>query len=129
MDEEEFNVIINEYYNFRGNFSDIINSSSVNLNNEVCYLIEENWIDNLKEGFNKYKNLKKKNELNEEFDYCDLLPEEEPNFINDFSSILEYIENNKKIKCLSKKLFELIYDKNELIFEVCYLNIFFGNDL
>ena len=38
MDEEEFNIIINEYYNFRGNFSDNINSSSVNLNNEVCYL-------------------------------------------------------------------------------------------
>ena len=82
MDEEEFNRIINEYYNFRSNFSDNINNSSINLSNEVCYLIEENWIDNLKKGYNEYKNLKKKNELNEEFDYSDLLPEEEPNFIN-----------------------------------------------
>ena len=127
MDEENFNIIINEYYNFRSNFSDNINNSSINLNKETYYLIEENWIDNLKEGFNKYKDLKKKNELNEEFDYYDLLPEVEPNFINDCCSILKYIENGKKIKCLSKKLFELIYGKNKLKGEN-YIKYYSGNN-
>ena len=115
MDEEEFNLILNKYYDFRSNFTNNINNSSLSLNNEDCYLIEENWIDNLKEGFNKYNNLKKTNELNEEFDYYDLLPEKDPNFINDFSSILKCIENNKKIKCLSKELLELMYDESDLI--------------
>jgi len=114
MDEEEFNLILNKYYDFRSKFSNNIINSSLSLNNEDCYLIEENWIDNLKEGFNKYNNLKKTYELNEEFDYYDLLPEKDPNFINDFSLILNCIENNKKIKCLSKKLLELIYDKSDL---------------
>ena len=128
MDEEDgFDEIMDEYYNFRSNFSDNINNSSISLSNEVCYLIEENWIDNLKEGYNEYKNLKKKNELNEEFDYSDLLPEEEPNFINDFSSILKYITNNKKLKCTSKKLFELIYEKNELKDEN-YIKYYSGNN-
>ena len=85
MDEEEINSIINEYYNFRKRFSDNINNSFINLNYETYYLIEENWFDNLKEGFNKYKILIKEIEFNKEFDYFDLFPEEDPNFINNFS--------------------------------------------
>ena len=114
MEEEKYISIMSEYYDFRSFFSDNINNPTLSLKNEDCYLIEENWIDNLKEGFNKYKNLKKKNELNRNIDYYDLLPKEDPKFINNFSTILKYIKNNKKIKCISKKLFELIYDKNDL---------------
>ena len=127
MEEEEFNSIINEYYDFRAFFSENINNSSISLNNEDCYLIEENWIDNLKEGFNKYKNLKKKNELNQNIDYYDLLPEEDPKFINNFSTILKYIKNNKNIKCISKKLLELIFEKNYLK-DYHYIKYYSGNN-
>ena len=81
MEEEEFISIINEYYDFRAYFSDNINNASISLNNEDCYLIEESWIDNLKDRFNKYKNLKKKNKLSRDIDYFDLLPEEDPKLI------------------------------------------------
>lgn len=36
MEEEEFNSIINKYYDFRVVFSDIINNNSISLNNEDC---------------------------------------------------------------------------------------------
>jgi len=127
MEEEEYNRIKKEYNNFRKRFSDNIENSSISLNNEVCYLIEENWADNLKQGFNKYKNLKENNELIQDFDYYDLLPQEDPDFINDFSSILEEITNNKKIQCISKKLFELIYDKNNLK-DYHYIKYYSGNN-
>ena len=91
------------------------------------YLIEENWADNLEQGFNKYKNLKENNELIQDFDYYDLLPQEDPDIINDFSSILEEITNDKKILCISKKLFELIYDKNDLK-DYHYIKYYSGNN-
>ena len=127
MEEEEYNSIIDEYYNFRTNFSDNINDSSISLNNEDCYLIEEIWIDNFKERHNEYKNLKKANALSEDFDYYDLLPEIDPNFINNFSTILKYIKNNKKIKCISKKLFEKIYNENDLK-DYHYIKYYSGNN-
>ena len=82
MEEEEFNSIINEYYDFRALFSDNINNTSISLDNGDCYLIEESWINNLKDGFNKYKDLKKKNKLSRDIDYFDLLPDRDPIFIN-----------------------------------------------
>ena len=127
MEEEEFNSILNEYYDFRAFFSDNINNASISLNNEDCYLIEESWIDNLKEGFNQYKNLKKKKKLSRDIDYFDLLSKEDPIFINNFSKILEYIQKDKKILCISKKLFELIYDKNDLK-DYHYIKYYSGNN-
>ena len=127
MEEEEFISIINEYYDFRALFSDNINNASISLNNEDCYLIEESWINNLKEGFNEYKNLKKKNELSRDIDYYDLLPKEDPIFINNFSEILKYVKKNKKIKCISKKLLELIYDKDDLK-DYHYIKYYSGNN-
>ena len=127
MEEDKFNSIINEYYDFRTSLSDNINNSSISLNNELCYLIEENWFDNLKEGFNEYKNLKKRNKLSENFDYYDLLPEIDPKFINNFSIILKSIKDNKKLRCISKKLLELIYDKNDLK-DYNYIKYYSGNN-
>ena len=75
MEEKEFNSIIDEYFNFRNDFTNNINNSSISLKNDNCYLIEESWIDNLKKGYNIYKKLKKANELSEDLDYYDLLPE------------------------------------------------------
>ena len=88
MEENEFNSIIDEYNDFRKFFSDNIKNNSISLDNEDCYLIKASWIDNLKEGFNEYKKLKKKNELIGVIDYYDLLPEKGPKFINNFSKIL-----------------------------------------
>jgi L-rhamnose mutarotase len=60
MEEEDFNTLLNTFFDFRTLFSNNINNASIFLNNEDCYLIEESWIDDLKKGFNEYKNLKKK---------------------------------------------------------------------
>ena len=127
MEEDEFISIINQYNNFRKSFSDNIIDSSINVNNENCYLIEENWIDNFREGINKYKNLKKENKLNKEFDYNDLLPDEGPNIINNFSSILKSIQDNKKIRCINQKLIEIIYESDLKDDELC-IKYYSGNN-
>ena len=127
MEEKEFNLIKDKYDDFRKTLSANIINASISLNNEDCYLIEENWIDNLREGFNKYKNLKKTNKLNKEFDYYNFLPEKDPNFINNFSTILKNLQNNKKIRCINQKLIELIYDKSDLKNEHC-IKYYSGNN-
>ena len=127
MEEEKYISIMSEYYDFRSFFSDNINNPTLSLKNEDCYLIEGNWIDDLKRGFNKYKNLKKTNELNKNFNYCDLIPETQPNFINDIFSILDFIKNNKNFKFTSKKLLEIIYNNNHLK-NHHYIKYYSGND-
>ena len=127
MEEKEFNLIKDKYDDFRKMFSANIINASISLNNEDCYLIEENWIDNLREGFNKYKNLKKANKLNKEFDYYNFLPEKDPNFINNFSTILKNLQNNKKIRCINQELIELIYDKSDFKNDHC-IKYYSGNN-
>ena len=114
MEEEKFISIMNEYYDFRELFSNNINNPTISLKNEECYLIEGNWIDDLKKGFNIYKNLKKMKNINKDFNYCDLIPERQPNFINNFSNIIGIIKNNKNFKFISKHLLEIIYNNNDL---------------
>ena len=51
----------------------------------------------------------------------------QPIFINDLYSIIEYINNKKNIKFISKKLLELIYNRNDLK-EHHYIKYYAGNN-
>ena len=85
MDEESFIKIINDYYNFRDQLTKNIENSSISMNNEDCYLIEESWHNILIDYFDKYDNYKKNNIIDKNEDYFNFIPElEEQIFIKIF---------------------------------------------
>lgn len=104
--------IIKEYNNSEVSFNKKIKNNVPLKNNDYCYLIKENW-------FNKLTNLikcKNNNQLDKNRDnnvYL-ALKNEQPEFLEDISSILDCLINNIKIKFINIKLLELIYNENFL---------------
>ena len=99
MDE----LIIKEYNNSEASFNNAIKSNVPIIICNYWYLIKENW-------FNKISNL-----INYKNNNISLvLKNEQPEFLEDISSILDCLSNKIKIKFISIKLLELIYDENIL---------------
>ena len=119
MDEKDYISIEKEYSIFKEKISNDIESPSISLENPECYLIEESWYEELKTYFDKYhnyKNKKKNKKNNIKKDFLDLLPENDPQFINNFSSIIKCLNKDKKMILVSRKLIESIYEEDDLKF-------------
>ena len=113
LNEDDYISIKNEFYKFRKQLSDKINSPEITVSKEECYLIEKSDIDDLEEGFKKYEILKKENKFDKNFN-CFNLIRDEFIFINDFVSIINYLKKGKKIKLIIKTIIENIYDEDVL---------------
>ena len=127
MDEETFISLSSEYYIFRKQLVKNLKTPKITIEPKDCYLIEESWINDIINSFNKYDNLKKQKRVNHNFNFINWLPENDPEFINDIPSILNCIKNNKKFKLVSKNFMEYIYDKKDLI-EENYIKYYSGNN-
>ena len=118
MDENSYISIKKEFYDFKENLSNNIKDTNFSLENEDCYLIEESWDNELIQYFDKYNNIainnKKTNKNKYKIDFLNILPEDDPVFINDFSSVFRCLKNHKKMKLVSKKVIESIYEKDDL---------------
>ena len=104
MDEK----IVKEFDSLEASLNKKIQSKVPITSGNYCYLIKENW-------FNKISQLiyyKKNDKLDKSKDNNIILNlnNEQPEFIDDISSILDCLENKIKIKFMSIKLLELIYD-------------------
>ena len=120
MDEEDFNIIVNEFNSFNQNLSNNIKSSSIE--SEVCYLIENYWNDELEESINKYNDNKNKKDK----DYSKYIPDYITN-INSFSYIINCLQNDINFGYVSKKLLESSYDEDELSSDIC-IKYYSGNN-
>ena len=118
MDEEQFILIKNEFDKFREQLSKNIKKNSISLSEEGCYLIESSCIEELEEGFNGYDIIKKANRIDEIDDFDQFIPEDFI-FVNDFFSVINCLKSNKKLKLISKKLIEEIYDEDFLNEQNC----------
>ena len=118
LNEDDYISIKNDFYKFRKQLSEKIKSPEITLSKDECYLIEKSGIDELEEGFKKYEFMEKENKNVKNFNYFKLIPEDFI-FINDFVSIINYLKKGKKIKLVNKKIFENMYDENELKNEKC----------
>ena len=116
MDEEDYILIKNEYYDFNEKLSKNIKNNSISMKNKDCYLIEESWSKELTNYFDKYHKDKNNNKFKNNTDFLDFLPENEPQFINNFSSVIKCLKNNKKLIIISRELIESIYEEDDLIF-------------
>ena len=63
MDEEDYILIENEYYNFKEKLSKDIQNPSISMQNKDCYLIEESWSNQLNNYFDEYHNYKNSNKF------------------------------------------------------------------
>jgi len=108
MKKDDFIYFANQYYEFRNQFHNNINNSR-NIIQSACYLIDESWIQNLDFCFNKFNK--------REYSYQNIIsfPKENPRFINDFSTAVSYIKNNKNFKIISQQLIDLLYEKPDII--------------
>ena len=109
MDEKKFNEIKNEYDFFKDRLNNDIKKQNIShiFPSEDCYLIEDTYLNNLEKFFKDYfTQVTPNKEI--------IFLKEEPKYINDIKTALDYIDKNKKISLINKKLIELIYNKNNL---------------
>ena len=126
MDGKTFIKIINERNKIRSELNKKLKNKSFSICEEEYYLIEESWDNDLIENFNEYKN-KNGNFNNENYDYNKLIPEDEPEFINDIESIINCVENKIQLKLISRKSIESIYDK-EFLNDYNLIKYYYGNN-
>ena len=131
MKEKSFNTLKNEYIFFKNRLEENIRNCQISRNlqpSEDCYLIEESYIKQLEESFidfsspdtpkNHYKKIDSETMVP--------LPIREPKIINDFKTAINYIDNNKKIALISKKIIQLIDFKNKIIENKCV--VYYGGN-
>ena len=108
MKKNDFIYFVNQYCIFTSQLENNINNLQHVIKN-VCYLIEESWLQNLVYCFNKFNR--------GEYSYQNVIPfpREHPKFINDFSTAVDYIRNKIKFKIISQQLIDLLYDRNDII--------------
>ena len=108
MDKNNFINFANQYYNSRRQLENDINNSQY-IRKNVCYLIEESWIQNLDVCVNNYNK--------GEYSHHNVIPfpREPPKFINDFSTAVNYIKNKKNFKIISQELIDLLYGRKDII--------------
>ena len=75
---------------------------------------------------NLYYIIKKNNKFNDDYDFSELI-KDDPEFINDFSSIINNLKNNKKLKLVSKIFIEKIYEYDDIKDEK-YIKYYSGNN-
>ena len=105
--------IIKEYNSFKTSFDKKLKNTFPITVASYCYLIKENWDNKIYNLINCINNSQfKKSKDNNIFL---TLKNEQPEYIDDISSVLDCLNNKIKIKFMSIKLLEIIYDKKILI--------------
>ena len=107
MDEEDFKKIVKEYNSFKQKLSEDVKSSSIK--SGECYIIEDYWIEEFENSIKNYHN--NKNKIIK--DYSDYIPDYITN-INYFSTIINYLQNDKKFEFVNKKLLYSSYEQDDL---------------
>ena len=107
MKKNDFIYFANQYYKFRRQLENNIKNLQ-HIVKDVCYLIDEFWIQNLDSYFDK---------LNKgEYSHQNLIPfpKDNPKFINHFLTAVSYIKINKNFKIISQQLIDLLYERNDI---------------
>ena len=131
MKEKSFNTLKNEYIFFKNRLDENIRNCQISRNlqpSEDCYLIEESYIKQLEESFIDFSspNTPKNHYKKIDSETIVPLPIREPKIINDFKTAINYIDNNKRIALISKKIIQLIEFKNKLIENKCV--VYYGGN-
>ena len=108
MKKNDFIYFANQYYKFRRQLENNINNVQHIVKN-VCYLIDDFWIQNLDSCVNKFNKGVYSHQNRIPF------PKEAPKYINHFSTAVSYIKMNKNFKIISQQLIDSLYGRNDII--------------
>ena len=120
MDDIEYNRIKKEYISFKERIEKEIKDNKHSYHFYDYYLINDSWIKQLNINFIEYENKKNTNCDNNILFY---LPNEQPEIINDKLSAINCFKNGLNLELVSKKFFNLIFDKEFLRYcnEISYM--------
>ena len=107
MNKDYLYEYLKSFFDSQENFILKIMSSNL-FKSDQYYLVEESWIKKLEENEAIIKN--KQKDLLTQITF----PDQNPIFINDFSSAINLLKNNKKFRLISKSLIEKIYKDTDL---------------
>ena len=128
MNEQAVNNLINKYKFFRQNLEEQIKSNQIKLQNNDCYLIKDNWDIALSRVINSYE-LQKKSNYKKYSSSTFTLPDQNPEFINGISSLVEFINKRNKFKLISKELIDLVNKKLNLnLYQNSIVKYYTGNN-
>ena len=113
MDEQFINKLINKYKSFRETLEEQIKSEQIKSQYNECYLIKDIWDNEINRAISNYE-LNKKFKKNKNSSINFTLPRQNPEFINDISSFVEFINKRNKFKLISKDFFGLVNEKLNL---------------
>ena len=104
MNEQIFNKIIKEFNSFTNDLNNVINGNSYfKINNyKECYLIKEDWYNELSQIINDKngRDNKMKQLLNKK-----------PEIINNIKEVIKFLNSNLKFKLISSNVIKLGYEK------------------
>ena len=121
MDDIEYNRIKKEYISFKERIEKEIKDNKHSYHFYDYYLINDSWIKQLNINFIEYENKKNTNCNNNNILFY--LPNEQPEIINDKLSAINCFKNGLNLELVSKKFFNLIFDKEFLRYcnEISYM--------
>ena len=124
MKEIDFNEVKKNVLYFKQELISNINKNIENYSSfsgEECYIIEKIGYNKLEEYFNQYENIEEHNNF---------ANNELPKIIDNFPSLIDFINNNNKFEIFSKSLLEYLYSKNDLnnLKDYNYAKYYAGNN-
>ena len=96
------------YDSFRNELENKINNRNISINNNQCYLMDDNWIEEYIKSFNNINKPRSRYKRGSKFNSF------KPDVLNDFSSIINYLKEGRKFKIINKEFMEFIFNENEL---------------
>ena len=120
MNEQVYNKIKKEYNDFKNELKNNIKNCSdvIKLNNKECYLIKENWDNELNNFITKYEKNNKQTSL----------PKYGPEFLINISSTTNYLNTNCRLKLISRNLINIIYKDKINLKDINYVTYHAGNN-
>ena len=114
-------TIINEFKNLKTTFQNRIKKNSITYYDNDCYLIDNEWYNELEKNIEIYEN--NNNQLSNKKgiyngrnigNFKIRFPKKSPDFINDINGAIDYFQSNNKPQLISTKLMNKIYKKENL---------------
>ena len=112
LTSSEFSELKEKYNNFKQELKSAIKSKSIT-NNKECYLIKKQWDTEIDKSFNKsFNNYRFRRYQNSNINNNSVnLPNEPPEFVNDFYTLKECLKNGEQIILESYDLIESVMKK------------------
>ena len=116
MAEQDIIKIKENYDLFKRDLKNKLSNKEITINNDECYLIKDSWINAFIRSYNSQQSTTKYKSKYTNRNTLFSLPAKSPEFLNDITSIIDFLKNNINFILVNKELLEFVFknNKNEL---------------